>query len=62
MADLRSDPRVRPSLAGPLTRSDNGLPNAQVKVNRPSRSAENLQIDAQAIARQVTSTLESRKN
>ena len=60
MADLRSDPRVRRSLAGPLTRSENGLPDTRVKVNRPPNSAENLQIDAQAIARQVTTTLATR--
>lgn len=60
MADLRSGPRVRPSLAGPLTRSENGLPDARVKINRPPKSAENLQIDAQAIARQVTTTLARR--
>ena len=58
LADPQSDPRVRPSLAGPLTRSENGLPDAHVKVNRPPNSAENLQIDAQAVARQVTTTLE----
>lgn len=60
IADVRSGPRVRPSLASQLTRSENGLPDARVKVNRPPKSAENLQIDAQAIARQVTTTLERR--
>ena len=60
MADMGRDPRVHPSLAGALTRSENGLPDARIKVNRPPRSAENLQIDAQAIARQVTTTLERR--
>ena len=58
LADPQSDPRVRHSLAGPLTRSENGLPDARVKVNRPSKSTENLQIDAQAVAREVTATLE----